>query len=96
MAAPMFNIIRKVSKAKADEHNLMRARTMCIIYYPEEAIGYRFRLRCLSQVQSWNSTLKKSGVLNYPMTQPMRLRGYHKNSTLTVFLVFATLSQYDF
>lgn len=90
----MFNIIRKVSKAKAAEHNLLRPRTMCVVYYPEEALGYRFRLRCITQVQSWNATLKNSGVLNYPLTDPMRLRMYHKKSTMTVFLVFATLSEY--
>ena len=88
----MFPTLRKTSKVKPDASKLMRSRTMVIIYYPSEPLGFRFKLRNLTSVEGWNSTLKASGCLNYPLTQSARLQGYtRKKSTSEVFLVFATL-----
>ena len=88
----MFPTLRKTAKVKPDATKLMRARTMGIIYYPSEPLGFRFRLRNLSSVEGWNATLKASGCLNYPLTQSARLQGYtRKKSPSEVFLVFATL-----
>ena len=94
----MFSVIRKVAKVKPPEDKLMKSRSMGIVYFPEEPLGYRFRLRALEKVESWNETLKRSGILNYPLTQPMRLRLHHKKdkkeSITDVFLVLATLREF--
>ena len=88
----MFSVIRKVAKVKPPEDALMKQRSMAITYFPVEPLGYRFRLRSLDKVQGWNDALRRSGVLNYPLTEPMRFRIHDKKDADTeVFMVFATL-----
>ena len=90
-----FPVIRKTARVKPTAEKLAQPRTMALIYYPNEPLGYRFRLRAISVVENWNSVLKKSGILNYPLSDSMRLNGYVKKHTSDdFFLIFATLREY--
>ena len=71
-----FPVIRKTGKLKPSPSKFLKPRTWAFIYYPWEDLGYRFKLRNISVVENWNTTLKTSGVLNYPLTDQMRMQGY--------------------
>ena len=88
----MFKIIRKTARMKPETHKLMQARTLAIVYKPMEALGFRYRVRNIQVVESWNKGLKNSGILNFPLSQTQRMHGHLKrDSPDEPFLVFATL-----
>ena len=89
-----FPVIRKTAKVKPPAAKFLQPRTWAMIYYPWENLGYRFKLRNVSVVENWNTTLKQSGVLNYPLTDQMRMQLYmRRHSGTEVFLIFCTLSK---
>ena len=90
-----FPVIRKTARVKPTAEKLSQQRTMAIVYYPGEPIGFRFRLRSIGVVETWSTLLKTSGILNYPLTDSMRMNGYiKKQSSGDTFLIFATLSKF--
>ena len=90
----LFPVIRKSATAKPKAEQLMRSRSMAIVYFPTDGLGYRFRLRTVAVVEQWNSILKQSGILHYPLTDTMRLHGYAKRQDpADIFLIFCTLRE---
>ena len=89
-----FPVLRAMQYHKQPSNKLIKPRSMAIVYLGKETLGYRFRLRSLKTVASWNKDLKASGMLKRVMEDEERLQPYaRKNSDSDIFFIFATLSK---